>query len=431
MNRSEMEFAVPVELDQLFNRGQVAIGVEGWTAVNTPEAQPMKLCSKLCKKAPSVSSPCLTRLELSRDVALLRTQYDVDVPIDVALTLGQPEVYFNPKRPPSDQQVACGIEKIIAPGDALTWVQAQMTPVLQRIVSLMGTLTGSALFTTKYRFRHSVRRDFPQTGCITIVAAPLDPESNALLEEWGVIKATVAVLEPHKDPGKTKITEVQQLRRVPTWAVPIAAPMHFKHQLECILDYYTSSEIYKEVTEGAGRYIVVGIRRCVKGPPLLPRQNCGIDEIKASSNWMEAEIGGVRLGLPEYLRMFLSRIGVNDIEIYDKLHGRQVVRYQAVVQLRSWERAWALLENAFRVQRAAYRKMHGGSNAPDITIDMEPKFLAVNDSNDSSTPSSIGDETPTSISCVPTARTFIHFSEKTTGARLSRVDSEPVLVLSH
>merc|ERR1719409_1545357 len=110
--------------------------------------------------------------------------------------------------------------------------------------------------------------------------------------------------------------------------------MHFKHQIESCVDY-TASEVYKEVTEGAGRYIVIGIRRCVKGPPLLPRQNCDVNKVKISTDWMEAEIGGVRLGLPEYLRMFLSRIGVNDVDIYDKLHGRQVVRYQAVVQARS------------------------------------------------------------------------------------------------
>lgn len=414
-----MEFAVPVEMEDLLCRGQMAMSLEGWERVDGPDARPQHNghTNQLCGRVD------LTRLELSKNIALLRAQYEVDVPIDVALTLGQPEVFFNPKRPPTDQQSACGVEEIIAPGDAITWVQARMTPLVQRIVSLMGTLTGSALFTTKYRFRHTVRRDFPEPGYITIVGAPLEPETSTMLEEWGVIKATVAVVKAHhSDPGKTLVTEVQQLRRVPNWAVPMAAPMHFKHQLECILDY-TSSDVYQEVTEGAGKYIVVGIRRCVKGPPLLPRYNCQIDEMKVSMDWMEAENDGLRLGLPEYLSMFLSRLGVTDVAIYDRLHGRQAVRYQAVVEHRTWERVWALLEIPFRIQRAAYRRLHGGSNAPDITIGMEPKFLAIND-----VPSIPQDrETHTSIG-VPTQRTFIHFNEHTAQPRLTRVDSDPTLV---
>jgi hypothetical protein len=198
--------------------------------------------------------------------------------------------------------------------------------------------------------------------------------------------------------------------------------MHFKHQLECILDY-TSSDVYKEITEGAGKYIVVGIRRCVKGPPLLPRESCKVEELAVSIDWMEAETDGVRLGLPEYLSMFLGRLGVRDVGIYDRLHGRQVVRYQAVVEQQTWERVWALLETPFRIQRAAYRRLHGGSNAPDITIGMEPKFLAVND------PPSITEGKATHINTgVPTARTFVHFNECHEPARLTRVDSDPVLV---
>jgi hypothetical protein len=274
---------------------------------------------------------------------------------------------------------------------------------------------------------------------VTIVAAPLDPHSNQLLEEFGVIKAAVAVLEAHIDPAKTMVTELQQLRKVPTWAVPKAAPMHFKYQLESSWDF-AYSPVYQQVTEEAN-YIVVGIRRCVKGPPLLPRHNCSIDALKVSNEWMEAENGGVRFGLPEYLRTFLSRLGVNDVEIYDMLHGRQVVRYQAVVQQRTWQRVWALLETPFRIQRAAYRRAHGGSNAPDISIDMDPRFLASNDTYalDNSyaltdafdSNMCICDGAQTSISNLPTSRTFIHFRDTTMRSQLSRVDSEPVLVLSH
>lgn len=236
-------------------------------------------------------------------------------------------------------------------------------------------------------------------------------------------------MEPHSDPNKTKITEVKQLIRVPTWAVPRAAPMHFRHQLDCIKDYQ-NSEAFQKVAEGAGRYIVIGVRRCTKGPPLLPRHRCDRDEITNSMEWVEAATDGVRFGLPEYLLTFLERIGVEDIPIYDRLHGRQVMRYQAVVQLQAWERAWAMLKTPFRTQRGAYRHLYGGSNAPDLTFDMEPKFLAV---NDAIAPKDIGAEIHSSID-MPTARTFIHFSEceaKQRGRCESADTLSELLLMSH
>lgn len=399
-----MDMAVPVELDQLFDRARTAMEVERWNIMDAPDSQDMQLE--------------LSRLELSRDVALIRSQYMSDNDLATITTIAQPEVYFNPEREPNDFMVATGIERLMAPGDAVVWVQTGLTPLVQRTASLIGTMQPAALGATTFRLRQLVRRDFPKLGCITILAAPLDPDSNVIVEEWGVVKATVVIAQScEDDPCKTRIMEVQQLTRVPLWAVPMAAPQHFRMQMTMVNDYI-NSEAYKEVTEGAGRYIVVGIRRCLKGPPLLPRENTSASDVKVTTDWLEAETSGSWFGLPEYLSMFLSRIGVQDADIFDRLHGRQVVRYQAVVQLRAWQRAWALLETPFRIQRTAYRRLHGGSNAPDITIDMKPKFLAL---EESTYPRPTGDDTPATIS-VPSVRTFIHFSESTTKTRLSGYD---------
>lgn len=416
-----MDICVPVGMDDLFDRGRRAIdNDQDWAPVEAPEAESMGLG--------------LARLVLSRDIALLRAQYDVDLPISVALTLGQPEVYFSPARPPTDEQVACGIERLIAPGDAIAWIQLRTSPLLQRTACLIGTAQLGMQSLEIQRVRHTVRRDFPNPGCITIAVAPLHPESNAVLEEWCGVKAAVAVMEPHSDSTKSKITEVKQLVRVPIWAVPMAAPMHFKHQLGCIMEY-TGSEAFSQVLKAAGSYMVVGIRRCVKGPPLLPRQeSININEVSVAIDWEAAEIGGVRLGLPEYFRRFLGKLGVHDIEVYDRLHGRQIVRYQAVVERQSWERCWAVLETPFRIQRAAYRRAHGGSNAPDITIDVEPKFIPVNDSEGDLPPKltdgSSGGYVASSSSgapTLPTARTFIHFSDNPTRV-LARGDSDPAFI---
>jgi len=101
------------------------------------------------------------------------------------------------------------------------------------------------------------------------------------------------------------------------------------------------------------------------------------------------------------------------------------------------ERAWSVLETPFRTQRAAYRHTYGGSNAPDITMDMEPKFVAADDSTQALSDDSIeserrekSDSPRSEISAarhVPTARTFIHFSECRTRQRLG---SDPADTLS-
>jgi hypothetical protein len=409
-----MHAAVPVEMDHLFNRARMAMTPMDWAAVTCAETQKMEIS--------------LARLKISKDVALLRAQYDVDIPISLATTLAQPEVYFNPLRPPNDHQVEFGIDKLIAPGDAVTQVKIQFVPVLMRIASLIGTPQLGLFSLATFHLRHLVRRDFPYLGCVTIVVAPLHPDTNAVLEEWGVMKAAVAILEPHEIPSKTKITEVKQLMRVPTWAVPRAAPIHFKHQLDCIKDY-KESDAFKQVIEGEGKYIVIGIRRCTRGPPLLPRQDCNVDDITIASDWMQAEADGVRFALPEYLSTFLDRIGVKDVAIYDRLHGRQLVRYQAVVQCQAWERVWALLERPFRTQRAAYRSLHGGANAPDLTINMEPKFHAIDDSF--AAISALGEIDSSIGNDMPTARTFIHFSAGMTrphlGSDAADTFSEPLL----
>jgi hypothetical protein len=346
----------------------------------------------------------LARMELSKDVALVRAQYEMPLPFNFSIFFGQPEVFFSPHRPASRWQVACGIERVIAPGDAIAWCQLRMSSENLRELALIGTLQSSVGFAT-VRVRHLIRRDFPHEGSFTIVAAPLHPETDALIDELFAAKSAVAILEAHSDPSKTKITEVKLLKRVPAWAVPRAFGMHFKQQFDTINDY-TDSSVFQNILMGAGRYIVVGIRRCSKGPPLLPSKPCRPDEVSIEAEWLEAESGGVRFGLPEYLTAFLANLGITDTIVYDRIHGRQVVRYQAVLQSTAWEQVWAVLEAPFRVQRAAYRRRHGGSNAPDITIDMEPKFLAT---SSSAAPYPAGDSAHTSL--WPTARTFIHFSD--------------------
>ena len=97
---------IVVGLDRLFERAQIVQEADGWTPVEIPEVSAMDLC--------------LSRLEISQDVALLCAQYEVNLPMSIVTVMVQPEVYWNPNRPADNMTVACGIEKIMAPGDDLT-----------------------------------------------------------------------------------------------------------------------------------------------------------------------------------------------------------------------------------------------------------------------------------------------------------------------
>lgn len=78
--------------------------------------------------------------------------------------------------------------------------------------------------------------------------------------------------------------------------------------------------------------------------------------------------------MPKFLRAFLSRLGCNDIPIYDSLDGRYLVPFQAAVCRKDWERAWSILEAPFRVQRSHYRKSLGVKQAPELDLTVKPKF---------------------------------------------------------
>lgn len=102
------------------------------------------------------------------------------------------------------------------------------------------------------------------------------------------------------------------------------------------------------------------------------------------------------------------------------------------MEQQTWDNIWTLLQTPFRIQRAAYRRLHGGSNAPDITIGMAPKFLEVDDP-DSGYAALTDCSEARNGGGVPTARTFIHFNNDDAAKQqgLTRVVSDPVLVLSH
>lgn len=118
-----------------------------------------------------------------------------------------------------------------------------------------------------------------------------------------------------------------------------------------------------EVHADAG-YVVLCLRKCTKGPPLLPSSS-------DPDGWVQAERDG--FNLTSYLRAFLAHVGANE-EVYDVYNGQPLVPYQAALRRDAWENAWAAIGAQFKEQRAAYRWMFGGNCGPEISESKEPRF---------------------------------------------------------
>lgn len=113
-------------------------------------------------------------------------------------------------------------------------------------------------------------------------------------------------------------------------------------------------------------YIVLTMRRSTHGPPLL-------QDSQDIESWVSYPCT-TRFKLPEYLRIFLKRLGMN-IDVYSSLDGSQLVPYQAVVRRHDWEKVEALVAIAFQRQMTAYRRLRGCRNVPVLQVDCEPRFL--------------------------------------------------------
>jgi hypothetical protein len=116
-------------------------------------------------------------------------------------------------------------------------------------------------------------------------------------------------------------------------------------------------------------YTIVTLRKCTRGPPLLPRVAASNQEI----NW---EVQSVPRLLTDYLREFCTRLGLPELTVQSTLQGRHLVPYQAAVPEAEWKTAWQRLEPYFREQKAAYRQLRGGTSAPEFTVGSTPRFVS-------------------------------------------------------
>lgn len=370
-----------------------------------PEVLFSKNWTPLASSVPEVE---LARLRTSPGYSLVRARYELPASWSDIMVMARPEAFSHPRRPEFDLFISeCHVEKLIAPGDAICHMNLSLTSLLRRLAAhfpvhaaafLARVIKGLDL--VSLRFRLTFRRDFPCAGRCAVAFVPLHPETGELCDAVGFVRAWAFLLEPHPvDAGTVCLTQVEQLPlRVPDWLVSMQARVyHLQHNA---LWKFSESKEYREVIESLD-YVVLSLRKCMKGHPLLPSGPISekISVATPSDCWEQPSWENFTLAA--YLTTFLRSLGVEDVQLYDRLDGRDLVWYQAAVLRGAWWRACAVLAEPLRLHGIAYRRMLGGRHAPELSEGRVPRFKHVQTSSANEHPDMV----------LPVFKTFVHFPE--------------------
>ncbi|CAL1165179.1 unnamed protein product [Cladocopium goreaui] len=133
-------------------------------------------------------------------------------------------------------------------------------------------------------------------------------------------------------------------------------------------------------------YVVLSMQSFKRGMPLvpaLPGEHC-VTDIDAGQplglrRWTRFEpddLENPKFQLSQYIGLFVERLGF-PIETFDTLDGQTLVPYQCVVRRDAWEAVRQRFNEAYPLQKTAYRHANGGSGAPGMHEDVMARFVPV------------------------------------------------------
>lgn len=209
---------------------------------------------------------------------------------------------------------------------------------------------------------------------------------------------------------------------MPEWAKPFASTKImsllkgvFENEI-CVTVTYMQTPLWKQLREDF-RYIIISLRKCSHGGPLLP---CSFPPT-SEGTWEQCSTHGKkRIVLPSYLKELFRRLDIKGVSVHGCLDGQALAPYQAAIQQASWAQAWVRLEQPYKAQRAAYRLLFGGSSAPELKVGLEPRFVQgdVESGSDGASlghvlsgeiSGKVGTDSPRGCQDVPVRGTFVHF----------------------
>eukprot|EP00405_Crypthecodinium_cohnii_P020571 CAMPEP_0206468426 /NCGR_PEP_ID=MMETSP0324_2-20121206/29617_1 /ASSEMBLY_ACC=CAM_ASM_000836 /TAXON_ID=2866 /ORGANISM="Crypthecodinium cohnii, Strain Seligo" /LENGTH=401 /DNA_ID=CAMNT_0053941871 /DNA_START=35 /DNA_END=1240 /DNA_ORIENTATION=- len=285
------------------------------------------------------------------------------LPISVETTTS----WIRAEAPPEDSPMADLFEEFVClksfgPGDMICTVKfvKWYAAMLDLLMGLKWPDTiGQTLLT-----RLVTRRDCPEPG-VTFFGGLL-VENTCPVPLWGMV-----IMEG----PQPETTAMHELWQFPTMRQELLQPV-IGHM--CRIYSKQNWEGDAEQLEERNGFIVMTIRKCCRGPPLLPVAPQGNLETM-SEEWLDALTWDVyedpsEFTLPLYMRYLLACFGKKEIEIFDQLDGRHLLFYQAAARRSDWLEIWGIWQLFVRRHSSAYRRKLGGSGAPGFQGDVPPRF---------------------------------------------------------
>ncbi|CAE8628986.1 unnamed protein product [Polarella glacialis] len=321
-------------------------------------------------------------------VTVLRGQFMLETSVPAQVLFPRPEWLCLPSYKQCQEFFEMELDHMVAPGDAIVSVTRadpadHKASEMTQIRALMAVLAGShekaaddpQTQSSTFKARLAVRWDLPEIGSTSHIVAPLDPISLQPVSELGMHKAILSVFQQHPtEANKVRVSKAI----VVSGTVPPWAGSQFRKLLmierERLLKIASLPFMHNLRTEGKDFYLVVSLKCCVRGPPLLP---CGETEEadtisrvclqgQAIKYWERLErLHDDNFSLCSYLKKFLSTTGLA-VNVFGNFDGRELVSYQAFVQRSQWDAIRPEFEKAWRTHGAAYRRLNGGSAAPKL-----------------------------------------------------------------
>ncbi|CAK9035615.1 unnamed protein product [Durusdinium trenchii] len=237
------------------------------------------------------------------------------------------------------------------------------------------------------RHRTLTWRDYPQPKMATMAGIPWNPVSGTFVTQVGSEIAWVVVMAPDEAEVTNVIVGLFiSSSTFPSWASNLMTQMVYAmHELfqarmmetKCI----SCSEAL--LREDQNLYVVLSLRTCPQGRPLVPcatsTPDSSVITVKGTGSvgraaelttWMRPS---GTFSFPSYLIDLLLAIGCDDVRVFDCLDGRQLVPYQAVATWRAEGFIARGVGDVWSTHRVAYKRLNGCKHAPTIVDGRQPR----------------------------------------------------------
>eukprot|EP00931_Biecheleriopsis_adriatica_P052227 TRINITY_DN30360_c0_g1_i1.p1 TRINITY_DN30360_c0_g1~~TRINITY_DN30360_c0_g1_i1.p1 ORF type:complete len:386 (+),score=41.93 TRINITY_DN30360_c0_g1_i1:53-1159(+) len=297
--------------------------------------------------------------------SLLKFRYTLETPADTSLTV-RAETYPAGQ----DKRNVWNTLEVIEPGECLV---LRSSDAIGKVFLLLEVLLGdsSASWTNaedSTPWHYCQRRDFPETDDATEVLCPTRCEVDSCI-----------FFMCHR------LTDSCQRRWMYHWAVflpDFLQPVWAVENLVGLLEddyFFTAQWHYSEEAKlwhqiDVSHYMLVSLKRCSSGPPLLPisSEREEADVVIDGVGWKLLE---TVIALSDYLRRLFQACGCN-CRVFKSLDGWVLVPYQAVVLREEWEEYGPLIRSVWSRQEAAYRLAYATKSWPKLATDHRPRYFS-------------------------------------------------------